>query len=56
MFRKFCETMKVFTDAEIENIILKLVSVLELKKSEDMKENWKQVFDTILPDSNEFSI
>ena len=44
MFYIFCGTIEVFRDVEIENITTKLMSILKIKKEEDMKENWKKVF------------
>ena len=48
MFTLFCWAIKSFTDAGIENIIAGLVFLLEIDKSDDVRENWKKVFNEIL--------
>ena len=48
IFSQFCFTMETFTDIEIENIITRLVDILQLKKEKNIKENWKNVFHKIL--------
>ena len=51
MFKLFCMAIKSFTDAEIKNIIAGMVFLLEIDKSDDVKENWKKVFNKILGQS-----
>ena len=48
IFQLFSCTMKVFTDAEVHNIIMRLVQKLNITSEEDIKENWKKVFHQIL--------
>ena len=48
MFRYFCLRIESFEDCEIKNIILRMVSLLEIEKSDDVKKNWEKVFHQIL--------
>ena len=48
MFIIFCRVIRLFKDAEIKNIIAGLVFLLEIDKSDDVRENWKKVFNEIL--------
>ena len=51
MFIIFCRVIRLFKDAEIKNIIAGLVFLLEIDKSDDLRENWKKVFNEILGQS-----
>ena len=48
MFILFCRAISTFNDAQIKNIIEGMAFLLEIDKSDDVKENWKKVFNEIL--------